>query len=151
LLDQGTTNGRSTSTDGVYLLDTNVLSEVVRRSPAPNVLRWFRDVSEDSLFLSVLSLGEIRKRVERVENGDRRKRLTHWLVDELPARFGSRIIAIDRTIAERWGRLSADQRAQPLPVIDALLAATALAYDLTVVTRNTRDIARSGASFLDPW
>ncbi len=135
----------------MYLLDTNVLLEAVRRSPAPKVLRWFGGVSEDSLFLSVLSLGEIRKGVERVEDGDRRKRLTHWLVDELPARFGSRIIAIDRTIAERWGRLSAEQRAQPLPVIDALLAATALAYDLTVVTRDTRDIARSGASFLDPW
>jgi len=144
-------SGRSTSTDGVYLLDTNVVSEVVRRSPSARVLQWFEGVSEESLYVSVLVLGEIRKGVDLIDDAARRRRLTEWLVDELPARFGTRVVSVDRHIAERWGRLSAEHAGQPLPVIDALMAATALERDLTIVTRNVRDIARSGAPYLNPW
>lgn len=135
----------------MYLLDTNVISELARKSPASNVLRWFGDVREDALFLSVLSLGEIRKGIELIGESARRRQLSAWLNADLPARFGPRILPIDRRIANRWGRLAATHASRPLPVVDALLAATALEYELAVVTRNLRDIGRIGVSVIDPW
>lgn len=133
-----------------YLIDTNVLSELRRRDPDGNVVRWMADRPATTLYLSVLTLGELRKGVEGLPEGDRKRRLLDWLEVELPAFFAGRILPVDATVAERWGRLLA-QVGRPLPAIDSLLAATALAHGLTLVTRNLRDFQHPDLTVLDPW
>ena len=132
-----------------YLLDTNVVSETRKRRPEPKVIRWLEACSRDSLYISVLTLGEIAKGIRLQETRDpiAAKSLERWLVG-LSELFADRIVAVDREIANRWGRLSADLH---LPVVDGLLAATALVRQLTLVTRNTRDVAGTGAILLNPW
>lgn len=133
-----------------YLLDTNVLSELRRRDPAANVVRWFADRPASTLHLSVLTLGELRKGIEGLGEGDRKSRLLDWLEVELSSYFAGRILAVDAVVADRWGRLLA-QAGRPLPAIDSLLAATALAHGLTLVTRKLRDFQHAGLQTLDPW
>jgi predicted nucleic acid-binding protein len=108
---------------------------------------------EELFFLSVLTLGEIRKGIMTVSDPARKGRLETWLTRELVARFEGRILGIDQIVADRWGQLSGllALRGTPLPVIDGLLAATALHHNLTLVTRNTRDVALTGAAVYDPW
>jgi predicted nucleic acid-binding protein len=133
-----------------YLIDTNVLSELRRRDPDVNVVRWMVDRPATALYLSVLTLGELRKGVEGLAEGDRKRRLLDWLEIELPTFFAGRILPVDAAVAERWGRLLA-QAGRPLPAIDSLLAATALAHGLTLVTRNLRDFQHPDLTVLDPW
>jgi len=133
-----------------YLVDTNVLSELRRRSPDPGVVAWFSARPAATLFLSVLTLGEIRKGIEAVADTERRLKLIDWLEIELPAFFIGRVLAIDAAVADRWGRLVA-AAARPLPAVDSLLAATAIEHDLALVTRNVRDFARLPVQVLDPW
>lgn len=133
-----------------YLIDTNVLSELRRKLPDPNVVSWMQARHPQSLFLSVLTLGEIRKGVERVDDAARRQSLLDWLEVDLPNYFVGRLLPVDAATADRWGRLMA-QAAGPLPAIDALLAATALRHDLTLVTRNVRDFAELGVDLINPW
>jgi toxin FitB len=136
-----------------FLLDTNVISELIRPKPDENVLRWVGETDESILFLSVLTLGEIRQGVERLRSGRRRGRLESWLQVDLPSRFQGRILPIHDAIADRWGRISAIALAKgkPVPVIDGLLAATALHHNLTLVTRNCSDVAGTDARTLNPW
>jgi len=136
-----------------FLLDTNCISELVRPKPNPRVLSWIDTVDEDTLFLSVLTLGEIRSGVAALPVSGRRTQLESWLEIDLPARFAGRVLPIDLNVADRWGRLaaSARQSGKPLAIIDGLLAATALEFDLTVVTRNTADFAKTPVEVLDPW
>lgn len=136
-----------------FLLDTNVISEVTRPKPNANVARWLEATDESGLFLSVLTLGEIRNGVERLRLGRRRGRLEAWLQADLRARFRGRILFIDEEIADRWGGISAlaAARGRLLPVVDGLLAATALQYNLTLVTRNGSDVAGTGVITLNPW
>lgn len=133
-----------------YLIDTNVLSELRRRDPDVNVVRWMVDRPATALYLSVLTLGELRKGVEGLAEGDRKRRRLDWLEIELPTFFAGRILPVDAAVAERWGRLLA-QAGRPLPAIDSLLAATALAHGLTLVTRNLRDFQHPDLTVLDPW
>jgi hypothetical protein len=133
-----------------YLLDTNVISEVRKSSPNTGVSDWFAGAASDELYLSVLVVGEIRQGVERL----RRRRdsrqadvFEHWLA-ALKQDFADRLLPISVGIAERWGLLNATQ---PLPVIDGLLAATAIEHDLTFVTRDSGALAASGARLLNPW
>lgn len=133
-----------------YLIDTNVLSELRRKQPDPHVVAWLQARPRQSLFLSVLTLGEIRKGLERVEDPARKQFLLDWLEVELPNYFVGRVLAIDANTADRWGRLMA-QAGRPLPAIDALLAATALQHDLTLVTRNTKDFAGLEVRLINPW
>ncbi len=133
-----------------YLIDTNVLSELRRRDPDTAVVRWLSQRPASTLYVSVLTLGELRKGIEALPDGERKQRLLDWLEVELPAYFGGRIIPIDAAIADRWGRLQA-QAGRPLPAIDSLLAATALNRDLTLVTRNLKDFRHPDLSLLDPW
>lgn len=133
-----------------YLIDTNVLLELRRRDPDANVVRWMADRPATTLYLSVLTLGELRKGVEGLPEGDRKRRLLDWLKVELSAFFAGRILPVDATVAQRWGRLLA-QAGRPLPAIDSLLAATALAHGLTLVTRNLRDFQHPDMTVLDPW
>jgi predicted nucleic acid-binding protein len=136
-----------------FLLDTNVISELVRPRPDSRVTRWLDSTDEDLLFLSVLTLGEIRKGITTLTDHARKGRLEAWLSGNLLPRFEGHILPIDQAIAERWGQITGSLAAQgsPLPVIDGLLAATALDNNLTLVTRNTRDVALTGVPVFDPW
>jgi len=133
-----------------YLLDTNVLSETVRRRPEPRVVEWLEQVDDEALFVSVLSLGEIRRGIERLPDGSRHERLRIWLEQKLTAWFGERVLGIDPSVADRWGRLLAEVN-RPVPTIDSLLAATALHNDLRLVTRNAKDFQFPGLELIDPW
>jgi predicted nucleic acid-binding protein len=136
-----------------FLLDTNVISELVRRRPEPRVTAWIESTDEMLLHLSVLSLGEIRKGIVSLRDHSRRVSLGAWLDSELVMRFSNRILPIDEAVADRWGRLSAQGEAakSPVPVIDGLLAATALQYNLTLVTRNVKDVVATGVPLFNPW
>jgi predicted nucleic acid-binding protein len=133
-----------------YLIDTNVLSELRRKSPDAQVVEWFSKRPPVTLYLSVLTLGEIRKGVEGVVDTNRRQALLDWLETDLPLFFTGRILDVDALVADRWGRLVATA-GSPLPAIDSLLAATALAHDLVLVTRNTKDFAGLPVQIFNPW
>jgi hypothetical protein len=133
-----------------YLLDTNVLSETVRRRPNRAVIAWLDQVPNEALYLSVLTLGEIRKGVERLASSQRRERLRVWLEHELVAWFGVRVLPIDRAVADRWGRLLGEV-GRPVPAIDSLIAATALHHELRLVTRNEADFGFPGLELVNPW
>lgn len=133
-----------------YLLDTNVVSELRKQERANRfVTAWFRERKPQELYLSVLTLGELRRGAERVSRRDPRSAtvLRAWL-DRTRARFRDRIVNVDGAVADRWGRLGA---VDPLPDVDGLLAATALVHGMTVVTRNVRHIAPTGALHLNPF
>jgi len=137
-----------------FLLDANVISELVKPRPEPAVTRWIDATDENLLCLSVLTFGEIRKGIAALPNtSSRRLSLETWLDHELALRFSGRILAIDQAAADRWGGTMAKALAakSPLPVIDGLLAATALQHNLTLVTRNARDVAITGVSVFNPW
>lgn len=136
-----------------FLLDTNCISELVSPKPKKRVLEWIDAADESFLFLSVLTLGEIRKGIAGLALGKRRALLESWLVRELPLRFGGRIVGIDAAVADQWGILAAaaKRRGKPLAIVDGLLAATALQFNLTLVTRNIGDFAQTRVSLLDLW
>jgi predicted nucleic acid-binding protein len=136
-----------------FLLDTNCVSELVRPEPEPSVIRWIEETDEATLYLSVLTLSEIRKGVAGLAQGRRRTRLETWLEVDLRARFSGRIVPIDAGIADRFGGLAAEARRQgkALPVIDGLLVATALHLNLTMVSRNARDFVATHVPVLNPW
>jgi toxin FitB len=122
-----------------FLLDTNIVSEMTRPEPDSRVVQWLDAVDESLLYLSVLTLGEIRKGLALLTSGRRRSVPEAWLDAELAVRFAGRVVTIDAAVADRWRRLGGEEaqaRGTPLPVIDGLLAATALQYNLTVVSRN---------------
>jgi toxin FitB len=136
-----------------FLVDTNCISEVVRVKPEPRVLAWIEAADESLLYLSVLTLGEIRKGLAALPQSRRRSRLETWLEVELRARFSGRILPIDVAVADRWGSLAAHAKAsgKPLSTIDGLLAATAIHHNLTVVSRNVSDFTRLPVEVLNPW
>ena len=133
-----------------YLVDTNVLSELRRKQPQPRVVAWFAARPRQSLYLSVLTLGEIRKGIERLNDAARQQPLVDWLEVELPNYFLGRLLAVDAHTADRWGRLPSSA-GRPLPAVDSLLAATALQHDLTLVTRNTKDFDGLNLRLVNPW
>jgi predicted nucleic acid-binding protein len=133
-----------------YLLDTNIVSEVVRPKPDRRVIRWLEATPDTALHLSVLSLGEISSGAETLEAGARKERLRIWLEQDLPAWFEGRLLRVDVTVADRWGRLVA-ATPRPAPAIDSLLAATALVHGLRLVTRNVKDFAFPGLEVVNPW
>jgi len=136
-----------------FLLDTNCISELVRSKPEPRVLEWIEAADESLLYLSVLTLGEIRKGVAGLPQGKRRTHLESWLVLDLQARFSGRILPINAEVADRWGLLAAEAKRKgiTLSAIDGLLAATALHHNLTIVSRNVADFASTHAPVLNPW
>jgi predicted nucleic acid-binding protein len=133
-----------------YLVDTNVLSELRRREPDARVVHWMSARPATTLYLSVLTLGELRKGIEGLAQGERKRRLLDWLEVDLPDYFGGRVLPVDTAVADRWGRLQA-LAGRPLGAIDSLLAATALCHGLTLVTRNLKDFRHPDLSVLDPW
>jgi predicted nucleic acid-binding protein len=136
-----------------YLLDTNVISELVRPSPDANVVAWVRAADETSFYLSVLSFGEIRRGIEQLPQGPRRERLRRWLEIDLTGRFKGRILDIDRHVAEIWGMIMARGASASvrLPTIDTLIAATAERHGMVIATRNLRDFAFAAVAAVDPW
>jgi predicted nucleic acid-binding protein len=136
-----------------FLLDTNCISELVRAKPERRVMQWIESADELLLYISVLTLGEIRKGLAALPQGKRRTRLETWLDVDLSTRFEGRILPIDEAVADRWGLLAAQakRRGLSLPVIDGLLAATAAHYNLTVVSRNVSDFVSAQVPVLNPW
>jgi predicted nucleic acid-binding protein len=136
-----------------FLLDTNCVSELVRVRPEPRVMQWMDAADEGLLYLSVLTLGEIRKGLAALTQGRRRTRLETWLEVDLRARFSGRVFPIDEQVADRWGLLAAQAKRQgiALPIVDGLLAATALHYNLTVVSRNLSDFTSAQVPVVNPW
>lgn len=136
-----------------FLLDTNCISELVRPKPEPRVMEWMEATDEAMLYLSVLTIGEIRKGLAGLAQGKRRTHLETWLEVDLQTRFAGRIMPIDAAIADRWGVIAAEgkRKGKALPVIDGLLAATALHHNLTVVSRNASDFANTQVQVLNPW
>ena len=136
-----------------YLLDTNVISELTKLRPESKVVSWFQATSEDLLYLSVFTIGEIRKGIDSLPRGNKRALLESWLANDLVLRFAGRILEVNLDIAERWGLISAQAKiaGAPLAVIDGLMAATALHHNLTLVSRNTKDVQVAGINTLNPW
>jgi hypothetical protein len=133
-----------------YLLDTNVISETVRRQRNKLVVGWLEQIPAEALFVSVLTLGEIRKGIERLADRRRREKLRLWLEHDVPAWFEGRVLPVDLAVADRWGRLLADV-GRSVPTIDSLLAATALHHELRLVTGNAGDFNYPGLEVINPW
>jgi predicted nucleic acid-binding protein len=135
------------------LLDTNVLSEGMKPQPNAGVLTWLTTVDEDRVYISVVTLTELRYGIERMAAGARRKPLEDWLQRELPLRFDGRILPVDETIADASGRIVARSASvgRPIEAIDAFLAATAEVHRLTLVTRNQSDFQAVLKTTLNPW
>jgi len=136
-----------------FLLDTNVISESAKPRPDAGVLSWLATVNEDEVFLSVITLAELRHGVERMPAGARRSALDEWVTDALPARFANRLLQIDPATADQWGRTIARGQAagRPLSAMDGFIAATAERHRLTLVTRNVSDFEVTGVRLLNPW
>ena len=137
-----------------YLLDTNIVSELMKRRPNRRVAEWIDDTPEELMYLSVITIGELRKGIDLLDHDDpRRAALQSWLDHDLRIRFAGRLLPFDEHVAERWGHLEAVARRRRLTLstIDALLAATALHHALTLVTRNTGDVEPTGVPTFNPW
>jgi len=136
-----------------FLLDTNVISEGGKPRPDSGVMDWLASVDEEQLFLSVVSLAELRHGVERLEAGHRKSALDIWLTDQLPGRFDSRLLPVDAGTADQWGRVVARAQAagRPIGAMDAWLGATAEQHQLTLVTRNLSDFEATGVRLFNPW
>jgi predicted nucleic acid-binding protein len=136
-----------------YLLDTCLICELVRREPNQAVVNWLDEQDEQTLFLSVLNLGELQKGISRLTDGAKKDELQAWVGLDLVERFTGRILDVDLETALCWGRLQgeAEQAGEKLPVMDSLIAATAAAHGLVVVTRNVKDLERCGVRVRNPW
>lgn len=135
-----------------YLLDTNVFSELTKPAPAPHVEDFLRR-SKDRVFISVFSIGEVRKGIALTPSANRRAELEDWLDNEIMPWLGARVLPVTLHIAERWGDLAAQLKVKgkPRPVVDAILAATAFRHDLVVATRNVADYDDMGVMVMNPW
>ena len=139
--------------NGGYLLDTNVPSETLRPNPDFKVALWLESHARHTQFLSVVTLGEMRRGVCLLPPGNRRTQLEHFIELRVPAWFGERITPVTQTIAERWGTIDAQRQTagRPISVADGMIAATAIEHGLILVTRNTKDFTGLGIELLNPW
>ena len=136
-----------------FLLDTNVVSEWAKPRPDSGVVAWFANADEDRVFISVVTLAELRHGIERMPVGARRERLDDWLTEQVPARFEARLLPVDAETANSWGRVMARGQAagRPVGTMDAFIAATAERHALTLVTRNVSDFDALGVRLINPW
>ncbi len=136
-----------------YLLDTCVVSELVAKRPNPSVLAWVDSLDPDSMFLSVITIGEIRKGIEKLNDQKRKSALEVWLKDELLVRFSGRILPIGTDVMLMWGKTvgSLELKGKKMSAIDSLIAAVALQGDLCLATRNEADFQHSGVKMINPW
>ena len=136
-----------------FLLDTNIPSELIRLRPEPKVETWVAAQRLDSLFISSVSFGELRKGIVLRSPGKRRMELEAWIESDLSILFSGRILSVTRSVAQRWGVLEGQRQlaGRPLNVPDGQIAATALEHGLTLVTRNVKDFTQLGVALFDPW
>lgn len=136
-----------------FLLDTCVISELVARQPNPHVVQWVDSIDEDKLFLCALTIGEIKRGIEKLADSSRKSALAEWLEGDLLIRFTDRILPIDIPVMLVWGQLTAglEKQGRRMPAIDSLIAATCLQGRLDLVTRNESDFAHSGVAVINPW
>ncbi|RJP37277.1 MAG: type II toxin-antitoxin system VapC family toxin [Desulfobacteraceae bacterium] len=136
-----------------YLLDTCLISELAKSEPDKNVVNWVLHENETNFYVSVLTFGEIHKGIEKLSESKKKKQLQFWVETELKNRFQNRIIGIDMHISMVWGKIqcAAEKNGKPMPAVDALIAATGIVHNLTVVTRNVADMEQSTVKLLNPW
>lgn len=136
-----------------YLLDTCVLSELVKKKPDHNVVEWISCIEEAKLFVSVLTIAEIHKGSEKLPESKRREKLLRWVDEDLRERFRGRILSFDLQTAAVWGKMQAkaEMSGKTMPIIDGMIAATASAHNLAVATRNISDMKSSGVMLINPW
>jgi hypothetical protein len=136
-----------------YLLDTCVISELVKKQANASVVSWVQQQDHATLYISSLTLGEIQKGVSKLPASSRKDDLQTWLERDVRERFSGKIIGIAVSEAMHWGKLqaAAEEQGKPLPLIDSMIAATAIVQDMVLVTRNTKDVEASGVKLLNPW
>ncbi|MGA1842720.1 MAG: type II toxin-antitoxin system VapC family toxin [bacterium] len=136
-----------------YLLDTCVISEMIKSNPNRNVINWITSCQENSFYLSVLTIGEIQKGISKLSESKRKNELQSWIDNELRERFSGRILDINTEVAKVWGKIQGNSEKQgiTIPAIDLLIAATGIFYGLIVVTRNIVDMENTSVSLLNPW
>lgn len=136
-----------------YLLDTCVISEVVKNQPNKKVISWLNSQDENDLYLSVLTFGEIAKGINKINDQKRKRKLQLWLDEDLKSRFKNRIIAINLTVSIQWGiiQAAAEQQGKTMPAIDGLIAVSGLVNHCIVVTRNINDMQQSSVELFNPW
>ncbi len=136
-----------------YLLDTCVISEIIKPQPDENVVAWIQNKNENDLYLSVLTFGELEKGIEKAQDLARKAKLKLWVEQDLKQRFEGRIIPIDLSVSSSWGNVQgmAEVAGKPMAVVDGLIAVSGLVYDCIVVTRNVSDMKQSGVELLNPW
>jgi predicted nucleic acid-binding protein len=136
-----------------YILDTNVVSELVATRPNPNVVLWIESIPPEQVFLSVITIGELIKGIEKLPDSQRKENLAGWLHSDLLVRFQDHLLPLDVPNMIIWGHLVARMEASgnPMPAIDSFLAATTLERGFTFVTRNVADFERAGINLLNPW
>ena len=136
-----------------YLLDTCVLVEFARSKPEPKVIRWMESMAHEKLYVSVISVGEIQRSIERLKDSERKDQLLSWVYHGLVERLKDQILPLDVVTLTLWGSLTAwkDGSGQPMGTLESLIAASALRYNLTIATRYVQDYFRSGAQTVNPW
>lgn len=136
-----------------YILDTNVIAELVTIQPDPRVIQWIENIDTDTVYLSVITIGELKKGIAKMPDSQRKSALEDWLKDDLLVRFQDHLLPIDTAVMLTWGLLIARMETigKPMPAIDSLLAATASQGEYTLVTRNVRDFEHTGILLLNPW
>lgn len=136
-----------------YLLDTCLISELSKSKPDKKVVDWVLSENETGFYVSVLTFGELHKGIEKLPESKKKDELRIWIEGELKDRFQNRIIGIDMRVSILWGKIQciAEKKGKPMPAIDSLIAATGIAHDLIVVTRNVSDMEQSGVRLLNPW
>lgn len=136
-----------------YLLDTCVISELIKSTPEPTVVEWIDSIEEDKLYLSVITIGELEKGIAKLKPSKRKSKIKEWLNDDLLIRFNKHILILDIDIFQQWGTLTASLEKQgiKMPTIDSLIAATALTHNLCLITRNEKDFRNCDITILNPW
>lgn len=136
-----------------YLLDTCVVSELTKKTPQEDVVNWIKNKDESELYLSVLTIGELHKGITKLEKSRKKQILIQWIETELRKRFDKRILNITEEVAKKWGEIQAkaEQEGKKMPVIDGLIAATGLVFELQIITRNIADMTISEVNLYNPW
>lgn len=136
-----------------FLLDTCVISELIAKQPDPGLIQWIDDTAEEKIYLSVITIGEIKKGIEKLPDSSRKNELAEWLKDDLLTRFKDKTLPIDTDVMLVWGELAAnlERQGRKMPAIDSLIAAIAVCRELNLVTRNETDFIHTGIPIINPW
>lgn len=136
-----------------YVLDTNVISELIARQPNQHVVNWIDNLDPETIYLSVISIGEVRKGIEKLAPSRRKDDLTHWLTNDLLLRFADKIVGITTNVMLVWGELTGqlDREGTSMPALDSLIAASVIEGEFTLVTRNEADFQYAGIAIINPW